>query len=1229
MTTRTSADRRSKKPKKPARDQSKDVGTVSVGASGVHDIARLPARPRQPQPPTAALRLSAPGDASERQADAVATRIAPRAQVGFSAGPTRPAGVLRMPSVADHGPGGGAVPAGVRQVVAGGGQGRPLAPDLRSRMEPHLGTDLGAVRVHTGPQAAAAAAAIGARAFTVGASIYLGRHESPYDLRLMAHEATHTAQQQEHTAARATVMRQMASAAPLPDFLGSLAAPVRALPGYTALTLISGKDLLSGAPVKLDRDQLVAQLLASGPFGPVAGEVVKAAGVIGQVFSLLTEGLAQHNLTGAHLSRELAEAWDEIHLGQSTEAMLAVVRKHVGAVLADIRAFVGAVAARVIALIRTAAAAIVEPLLETPQFKPVWELAKKVLRYDPLRDRPVEATTVEVLEDFLRLIGKESALAQMKERGTLQKTADWLDAQAAAFTGILGELRALFRDAWAAIQPQNLPDLMGNLKSLAERAFALVGRIGNFAGTVIGKVLSLVKDALLGWLSQYAHKIPGFHLLTVILGRNPFTGELVERNAQNLIKGFITLLPDGEATYEQLASSGVVTEAAAGIESEMGRLGISTEMITSTFRGVWDTLQLQDLLDPIGAFLKVTAKFGEPLGRVVQFVAVVVEVVIGLVLKLMNFPTDLLARILANVKRSVADIKRDPVAFLLRMLEALKTGFMHFFDHIGSYLVQGLVKWLFRGLGKLGITIPVELSLKSVLGLVFEVLGVSVETLWQKLGKHIGPERAAALRNTAGVLTGAWAFVADVQARGAPAIADFLAGQLSNLWDTVLGMARDWITREIIEGVVAKLLSMLDPTGVMAVVNGFIAFFRAVQSAIEYLRDILEIVDQYVTTFAEVAAGRIDPGAQMIEKGLANAVPVAIGFLAAQVGIGNVPEAIVGIIRQVQKLVDEALEWLFTQAMRVGASALQALGVAGPEAHPGEPAAKSGEKPGAIDVHFDLMGEDHEIFTDPTGRLMAASKKPKPVGDLEGLDALHKKYLALSSTAPKETRTELIARMIQQIKELGLLIEGKGDPPNLGEVAPHQAQTQRFRPAVKEARYAQLWELESEHVIPRSFVDSLLTAHYPPGTDKATFKVRPEEYEAMHTILIYRTAAHGKTYSKEHGGSYFKTPKPVELGSDASLLKKFRSRAQQGEQTGRVGAGDSPKHARRAFDLLAKGAVRRTAEAVAADHKALQSRRGSGPEPRPTKARVEEAAKKQRQDINRILSARGLEPMPF
>ena len=68
-------------------------------------------------------------------------------------------------------------------------------------------------------------------------------------------------------------------------------------------------------------------------------------------------------------------------------------------------------------------------------------------------------------------------------------------------------------------------------------------------------------------------------------------------------------------------------------------------------------------------------------------------------------------------------------------------------------------------------------------------------------------------------------------------------------------------------------------------------------SAIEYLRDMLEVLNRYVATLAAVAAGNIVPGAQMLEAGLASIIPIAIGFLAKQVGLGNVPEKIVELDR--------------------------------------------------------------------------------------------------------------------------------------------------------------------------------------------------------------------------------------------------------------------------------------------------------------------------------------------
>lgn len=53
--------------------------------------------------------------------------------------------------------------------------GVPLPRDIRARMEPRLGSDLSSVRVGTGGESQQAAAALGAKAFTVGNDVHFGQ----------------------------------------------------------------------------------------------------------------------------------------------------------------------------------------------------------------------------------------------------------------------------------------------------------------------------------------------------------------------------------------------------------------------------------------------------------------------------------------------------------------------------------------------------------------------------------------------------------------------------------------------------------------------------------------------------------------------------------------------------------------------------------------------------------------------------------------------------------------------------------------------------------------------------------------------------------------------------------------------------------------------------------------------------------------------------------------------
>jgi hypothetical protein len=78
------------------------------------------------------------------------------------------------------------------------GEGEPLGPALRGRMEARLGADLGVVRLHRGEAAAASAHAVGALAYTVGEDIVLGDGVNPGTIegeRTIAHELVHVLQQ--------------------------------------------------------------------------------------------------------------------------------------------------------------------------------------------------------------------------------------------------------------------------------------------------------------------------------------------------------------------------------------------------------------------------------------------------------------------------------------------------------------------------------------------------------------------------------------------------------------------------------------------------------------------------------------------------------------------------------------------------------------------------------------------------------------------------------------------------------------------------------------------------------------------------------------------------------------------------------------------------------------------------------------------------------------------------
>ena len=101
------------------------------------------------------------------------------------------------------------------------------------------------------------------------------------------------------------------------------------------------------------------------------------------------------------------------------------------------------------------------------------------------------------------------------------------------------------------------------------------------------------------WIADKAGNIPGFTLLTVIIGYNPILNERVERNAGNILRGAIQLIPGGKNITDALNAHNVFDRASAWAAAQFEALkdfgeAIKQEIVNfisgvlSDIGGAWD-----------------------------------------------------------------------------------------------------------------------------------------------------------------------------------------------------------------------------------------------------------------------------------------------------------------------------------------------------------------------------------------------------------------------------------------------------------------------------------------------------------------------------------------------------------------------------------------------------------------------------------------------------------------
>jgi hypothetical protein len=277
-----------------------------------------------------------------------------------------------------------------------------------------------------------------------------------------------------------------------------------------------------------------------------------------------------------------------------------------------------------------------------------------------------------------------------------------------------------------------------------------------------------------------------------------------------------------------------------------------------------------------------------------------------------------------RIGAAIDSIADDPMNFVNNLMSAVGQGFSQFFDNIGTHLLQGLMDWLFSGLGSVGVQLPADTSLKSIITFFLQLMGLTWPNIKEILARHIGAENVALIEK-------AWELVSSLIEMGPEGLFELIKEQLdpANLLQMVLDAAVEYLVQALIQAVTPRILLLFNPAG--AILQAIEAIFRVLKWIFENASRIFTLVETVVNGVTDLIAGNISGMANAVEGALARLIPPVIDFLAGYLGLGGLPEAIADVIKgfqtQVLAIVERIIGFLAERARGL----LRAMGFGGEE----------------------------------------------------------------------------------------------------------------------------------------------------------------------------------------------------------------------------------------------------------------------------------------------------------
>jgi hypothetical protein len=294
----------------------------------------------------------------------------------------------------------------------------------------------------------------------------------------------------------------------------------------------------------------------------------------------------------------------------------------------------------------------------------------------------------------------------------------------------------------------------------------------------------------------------------------------------------------------------------------------------------------------------------------------VYDATVGLIKKIIAFK-NMLLDVLARAAGVISEIIHDPIGFLGNLVSAVMLGLKNFMANIGAHLAQGLMDWIFGALAGAGLQLPKTFDLKGILSIILQVLGLTYANFRARAVAIVGEQMVAGIEHAAGVFK-------IFMTQGVSGLWEFIKEKVSDLKSMVLDAIFSFVKEKVIVAGVTWIIGLLNP--VSAFFKACKAIYDIVMFFVEHASQILTLVNAIIDSVSAIVKGNITAAAARVEDALAKAIPVAIGFLASLLGLGDPAKPVKETIEKAQSPVNKAIDWVITKAVALVKAAGKLLG---------------------------------------------------------------------------------------------------------------------------------------------------------------------------------------------------------------------------------------------------------------------------------------------------------------